>query len=264
MWTLRRRFSISSAAAIFCFFSKLYGMRTNWASSILLVRTQIFQVGCKRSYRWSSDTCLLGQRNQVGTPAVLVGVQSCSRRSLIKSQQAVNATKVFCVLFSGMYVGFVTRELLDQSAAVRVTGTQGFDGETPRGKPFGRPKRRWECIKKWVSKKYGKVWSIGGIFRQGGTKVVGRKHVPKPIYPPKVPHELARDWPRTSMVSDHGLSVPLFGPKLEVNIECMWTEIAQYSDSLGAGRSGDRNSLVARFSAPVQTGPGAHPALSRG
>jgi hypothetical protein len=28
-----------------------------------------------------------------------------------------------------MYVGFVARELLGQSAAVRITGTQGFDGK---------------------------------------------------------------------------------------------------------------------------------------
>jgi hypothetical protein len=33
-----------------------------------------------------------------------------------------------------------------------------------------------------------------------------------------------------------------------------------YSDSLRAGRSGDRIPVGARFSAPVQTSPGAHPA----
>ena len=33
-----------------------------------------------------------------------------------------------------------------------------------------------------------------------------------------------------------------------------------YSDWLRAGRSGDRNSVGARFSAHVQTGPGAYPA----
>ena len=36
--------------------------------------------------------------------------------------------------------------------------------------------------------------------------------------------------------------------------------MAQYSDSLRAGRSGDRISLRTRYSAPVQTGPGAQPA----
>jgi len=37
-------------------------------------------------------------------------------------------------------------------------------------------------------------------------------------------------------------------------------ELSRYSDWLQAARSGDRISVVARFSAPVQTGPGAHPA----
>ena len=35
---------------------------------------------------------------------------------------------------------------------------------------------------------------------------------------------------------------------------------SRYSDWLGAGKSGDRILVGARFPAPVQTGPGAHPA----
>ena len=35
---------------------------------------------------------------------------------------------------------------------------------------------------------------------------------------------------------------------------------SQYSDSLRTGRSEDRIPVGASFSAPVQTGPGAHPA----
>jgi hypothetical protein len=34
---------------------------------------------------------------------------------------------------------------------------------------------------------------------------------------------------------------------------------SRYGDSLRAGRSGDRIPVGARFSTPVQTGPGAHP-----
>ena len=37
-------------------------------------------------------------------------------------------------------------------------------------------------------------------------------------------------------------------------------ELSRYSDWLRAGRSGDRIPVWARFSAPVQTGPGIHPA----
>ena len=41
----------------------------------------------------------------------------------------------------------------------------------------------------------------------------------------------------------------------------MWARVAQsVSDSLLAGRSGDRVPVGARFSAAVQEGPGAHPA----
>jgi hypothetical protein len=38
-------------------------------------------------------------------------------------------------------------------------------------------------------------------------------------------------------------------------------QLSQYSDWLRAGRSGDRIPVGARFSAPVQTVPGAHPAF---
>jgi hypothetical protein len=39
---------------------------------------------------------------------------------------------------------------------------------------------------------------------------------------------------------------------------------SRYKDSIRAGRSGDRIPVVAKFSAPVQTGLGAHPVSSTG
>ena len=48
---------------------------------------------------------------------------------------------------------------------------------------------------------------------------------------------------------------------LDVVYEPLWAGyLSRYSDWLGAGRSGDRIQVEARFSAPVQTVPGAHPA----
>ena len=45
----------------------------------------------------------------------------------------------------------------------------------------------------------------------------------------------------------------------QYSIEYAPGQLSQYSDWLPAGRFGDRVQIKARFSAPVQTGPGPHP-----
>jgi hypothetical protein len=44
--------------------------------------------------------------------------------------------------------------------------------------------------------------------------------------------------------------------------ECHTSSVGRYSDWVRGGRSGDRIPVEARFSAPIETGPGTHPASS--
>ena len=57
------------------------------------------------------------------------------------------------------------------------------------------------------------------------------------------------------------LDFPLWQPINYIILLCqLWAGwLSRYSDWLRAGRSGERIPVETRFSAPVQTGPGAHP-----
>jgi hypothetical protein len=60
-----------------------------------------------------------------------------------------------------------------------------------------------------------------------------------------------KSWIRKDLVPVRDISLFTYGPG--------WS--SRYSNSLGTGRSGDRIPVGARFSAPVQTGLGAHTTL---
>ena len=76
--------------------------------------------------------------------------------------------------------------------------------------------------------------------------------------------------PRSKLVQKRRLGFPVFEQILLVFVEYHFhshrkfhsgpRQRSRYSDSLRAGRSGDRIPVEARFSAPVQTCPGDHPA----
>ena len=59
---------------------------------------------------------------------------------------------------------------------------------------------------------------------------------------------------------DFPKSFPLLNAAF-TSVVCMLGRLSQCSDSLRAGRSGDRMPVGAIFSAPVQTGPEAHQPL---
>jgi hypothetical protein len=70
-----------------------------------------------------------------------------------------------------------------------------------------------------------------------------------------------RPWAGPSIVPfPAGLDIFIVSKFSRLPSETMAGSRIRYSDWLWVGRSGDRIPVAARFSAPVQTGPGAHPA----
>ena len=68
-------------------------------------------------------------------------------------------------------------------------------------------------------------------------------------------------WPPSVRCNPRFTRFHHFPPTTRVSCgECGPGYLSTYCDSLRAGRSGDRIPVRKRFSAPVQTGPGAHPA----
>ena len=68
--------------------------------------------------------------------------------------------------------------------------------------------------------------------------------------------ELGRMWKRSWSSTILSRNVPRENEEIHQGAK----QFTYKSDSLRAARSGDRSSVVARFSAPVQNGPGAHQA----
>jgi hypothetical protein len=66
-----------------------------------------------------------------------------------------------------------------------------------------------------------------------------------------------------AMQSDSSVTLPFYQTTrrhIPEGHKILTCAVFRISDSLRSGRSGDRIPVQARFSAPVQTGPGAHPA----
>jgi hypothetical protein len=72
---------------------------------------------------------------------------------------------------------------------------------------------------------------------------------------------LLPELPHSSIPADLALPLNLYPVRhFRLNVYTLLSCITSISDWLRAGRTGDRIPVVARISAPVQTGPGAHPA----
>jgi hypothetical protein len=90
------------------------------------------------------------------------------------------------------------------------------------------------------------------------TKVTNLTELPNSLSDSlNITHSLISVTRFSTSVPPSGRTIPVFKSPLPMIGS---GQLSQYSDLLRAGRSGDRNPVGARFSAPVQTGPGAYTA----
>jgi hypothetical protein len=93
--------------------------------------------------------------------------------------------------------------------------------------------------------RFGRVWKISP---KSGIDPRTARHVASSYSLPT-----ATLWPTHVLYTVTDQDVP--------SVTTSYDTLHHDSDSLRAGRSGDRIPVMARFSAPIQTGAGAHPAF---